>query len=312
MDRRALIAQAKTGDADAIATLISQSLAHQGLTVRAARHSYRLTLYIEGNRLPPQASTVDYLRRGMAQLQIAAVGTVLVQAQVPAAETPAWSEEFSLLGVSVEGPAKAPEAPSAVPEPASRRPAYARSAVRPQPQPLVIRWSDFDPLKLGIVAVIAVYGALWSLAPSYGGWQGLLHWPNLAIHETGHLLFMPFGRFLTILGGSLTQILVPAGFTIYFFLTHQRFSSAVTLFWSGQNFMDVAIYMGDAPYRQLPLTVDNIDAHDWWNLFNMLGCLNQAGLIAGLTHALGVGLYLASVAAGVWLARVDADPLPPG
>ena len=28
-------------------------------------------------------------------------------------------------------------------------------------------------------------------------------------HEAGHILFSPFGRFMTVLGGSLTQVLVP-------------------------------------------------------------------------------------------------------
>lgn len=36
-----------------------------------------------------------------------------------------------------------------------------------------------------------------------------LHHPNLAFHEAGHILFIPLGEFMTILGGSLMQCLVP-------------------------------------------------------------------------------------------------------
>ncbi|MGF1521733.1 MAG: hypothetical protein ACFBSF_05365 [Leptolyngbyaceae cyanobacterium] len=169
-------------------------------------------------------------------------------------------------------------------------------------QPFILKWSDFDPVMLTIIGFIAIYGFCGSLNPSYDGPFIWLHYPDLAIHETGHLLFMPFGRFLMLLGGSLTQILFPAAFTFYFYVSRQYFSSALTLFWTGQNFMDVAVYMRDAPIRILPLTVDNIDAHDWWQLFRMMGSLHHAGFIAGVTHGVGVLLYIASVVAGCYFA----------
>ncbi|MBE9079915.1 hypothetical protein IQ241_21930 [Romeria aff. gracilis LEGE 07310] len=316
MDRRTLIAQARSGDTDAIAALFSQSLAVHGLAVEAVRQSHRLILWLEGPKVPAQAPVIDYLRQSLVKLRVPFLTTVLVHAQPSKASVPVWSEEFSLPNaVWNEEPPQNPDPPTSQPA-AKTIPDEYRSSVKShasstRPQPIVIRWSDFDPLKLAIVAVIALYGALWAIEPSYSGWQGLLHFPDLAIHETGHLLFLPLGHFLMILGGSLTQILFPGVFTGYFLYSRQFFSSAVTLFWTGQNFMDVAIYMGDAPYRELPLTVDNIDAHDWWNLFNMMGCLDQAGLIAGLTHAVGVLLYLAAVAAGVWFSRIERSPSLP-
>lgn len=157
-------------------------------------------------------------------------------------------------------------------------------------------------MMLAIVGFVAIYGFLGARNPSYDGPFIWLHYPNLAIHETGHLLFMPFGHFLMVLGGSLTQIAFPAVFTGYFFYSRQYFSSVLTLFWTGQNFMDVAVYMADAPYRALPLTNPNIDAHDWWQLFNLMNCMNQADLIAGLTHWVGVLIYILSIIAGVYVA----------
>jgi hypothetical protein len=157
-------------------------------------------------------------------------------------------------------------------------------------------------MMLAIIGFIAIYGYLGAQNPSYDGPFIWIHFPNLAIHETGHLLFMPFGHFLMVLGGSLTQIAFPAAFTGYFYYSRQFFSSALTLFWTGQNFMDVGVYMRDAPVRQLPLTVDNLDAHDWWQLFNMMNCMDQAQLIANITHGIGVLLYLASVMAGIYYA----------
>ncbi len=39
--------------------------------------------------------------------------------------------------------------------------------------------------------------------------SSFLHGVNLVFHEAGHILFLPVGAFLTALGGSLMQLLVP-------------------------------------------------------------------------------------------------------
>ena len=55
-----------------------------------------------------------------------------------------------------------------------------------------------------------------------------LHLPNLVFHEAGHILFLPLGRFMTVLGGSLTQVLVPlvcAG--AFLWQTRDAFGAAV-------------------------------------------------------------------------------------
>ncbi|THJ24060.1 MAG: hypothetical protein CAF45_007060 [Nitrospira sp. CG24E] len=46
------------------------------------------------------------------------------------------------------------------------------------------------------------------LETNYTG-ESFLHLINLPFHEAGHILFIPLGRFMTILGGSLGQILMP-------------------------------------------------------------------------------------------------------
>jgi hypothetical protein len=35
------------------------------------------------------------------------------------------------------------------------------------------------------------------------------HLVNLPFHEAGHIIFRPFGRLMTSLGGSMMQVLVP-------------------------------------------------------------------------------------------------------
>ena len=46
------------------------------------------------------------------------------------------------------------------------------------------------------------------LETNYTG-ESFLHLINLPFHEAGHVIFIPFGRFMTILGGTLGQILMP-------------------------------------------------------------------------------------------------------
>lgn len=325
---RAILARAKVGDANAIATIITHALHARGITARAARHSYRLTLWLESAHPLDQAAVVNYIRQGMQRLAVPGLGTVLIYSHQTGVPSPAWSVEISLLGLVTEKenqpipissatPQKAPQnsspsrpQPSAVPTgPESPQLALGRPQSAPPKRtvstkkPLVIKASDFEPMQTAIILFVAVYGFLGSRNPGLDGPFIWLHYPDLAIHETGHLLFLPFGRFLMILGGSLTQILFPAVFTGYFFWSRQFFSSALTLFWTGQNFMDVGVYMADAPYRLLPLTVDDPNAHDWYNLFNMMNCMEHAGLIAGMTHWIGVLLYVVSVVAGLYFVR---------
>lgn len=49
---------------------------------------------------------------------------------------------------------------------------------------------------------------------------GVLDGANFIFHEAGHVLFSLFGEFLGILGGSLTQVIIPVVCTGY--LSHSR------------------------------------------------------------------------------------------
>ncbi len=76
---------------------------------------------------------------------------------------------------------------------------------------------------------------------------------DLVFHEAGHILFLPFGRFLSVLGGSLLQILIPLVCTYTFLLRHQNaFGASVTLWWTGQSFIELAPYVADASSQGEP------------------------------------------------------------
>ncbi len=58
---------------------------------------------------------------------------------------------------------------------------------------------------------LLVYG-LYDLAQPGRG--TLLGGVDLAIHETGHLVFSPFGEFMGFAGGTLFQLIMPASFVV--------------------------------------------------------------------------------------------------
>jgi hypothetical protein len=130
-----------------------------------------------------------------------------------------------------------------------------------------------------------------------------IHGANLIFHEAGHILFMPLGEFMTILGGSLNQILIPAIICGYFFLNGQRYASAITLFWVGENFWDVSIYARDADSMALPLLGGNDEAHDWHNLLTMLDWLPYTQTISNAIYAIGSILYLIAIPSAFYFAQ---------
>lgn len=138
--------------------------------------------------------------------------------------------------------------------------------------------------------------------------ESFLHLINLPFHEAGHLIFMPFGRFMTILGGSLGQILMPL-ICLGTFLTKTRdpFGGSVALWWTAENFMDVAPYINDARAMDLILlggfTGKEVDAHDWNNLLTMLGWLQYDHGLAKVAYGIGTVLMLVSLLWGAALLR---------
>lgn len=135
-----------------------------------------------------------------------------------------------------------------------------------------------------------------------------LHGANLAFHEFGHLFFRPFGEFMTILGGSLFQVLLPLAL-LALFAVRQRdnFAAAVALWWCGQNFVDLAPYIRDAEYRVLPLVGGGgEESHDWGNLLTTMKAVDSCYALARASFMLGVLVMLAALAWGahlLWLQR---------
>jgi hypothetical protein len=155
-------------------------------------------------------------------------------------------------------------------------------------------------LRAAALVFIAIYAIVRLRNPEY--WDPLDDL-NLAVHEAGHLVFSAFGETMTILGGSLFQVIVPAVFVAYFARTRQRYAAAVTMSWVAVNLLNVARYIGDARSQQLPLLGGEDSIHDWWYLLINWDLLPRDLTIARWVHFAGVVAFLVAVAGGAWHAR---------
>lgn len=94
--------------------------------------------------------------------------------------------------------------------------------------------------------------------------------------------------------GSIVQILIPLIFFIYFFVRRQQSGTAFSIFWTGNNFINVSIYMKDA--RTMTLELVGGGRHDWNWIFSQFGLLDYDQTIGELTFMIGAVLILASLA----------------
>lgn len=144
-------------------------------------------------------------------------------------------------------------------------------------------------LGLVLMGVLAWHVLRRGLTPAPSGTLlSLLDGANLIFHEAGHVLFLFFGEFLRILGGSFTQVTIPAVCAGYFVRRHQLAAVAATLFWTGQSVTGVAIYIADARRLALPLLGGEGVIHDWNYLLGRLHLIGHADLLGRLVFTLGV------------------------
>jgi hypothetical protein len=137
-----------------------------------------------------------------------------------------------------------------------------------------------------LVLALFVYGIVCLRDPET---FRLLDNVDLAIHETGHLVFAPFGEFLGFLGGTLLQLLFPLLFYGYFLRQQDRFAASVLLWWVAQNLWNISVYMADARAQRLPLVGGG--EHDWAYLLGRMGLLEYDQTLANAVQLAGALLF---------------------
>ncbi len=156
-------------------------------------------------------------------------------------------------------------------------------------------------------AFFVIWGCRFIFAPMTDASNSFMHWINLPMHEAGHIIFIPLGDFMRVLGGTLMQLLMPT-IALCALLIQNRdpFGASIATWWLGQNFMDIAPYINDARAGELMLLggVTGKDApgyHDWENMLGTLGLLEYDHMLAYLSYYAGVVMMLASFVWGAYV-----------
>jgi hypothetical protein len=141
-------------------------------------------------------------------------------------------------------------------------------------------------IKFGLVILGALYCAYHYQTTVMNQWH-FIDSVNLVMHEAGHLLFIPFGHFMAVAGGSLLQVIIPLVFFAYFAFQGQRNSAAVMLLWTATSIFGVAHYSNDAMKMQLPLLGGDNSIHDWNYLLIETGMLRHTNAVATAINFIG-------------------------
>lgn len=169
-----------------------------------------------------------------------------------------------------------------------------------------LEFGDWKPVsRIGGTAWLCFYGLFLVYAAADRSGFLFLDYVNLMIHEAGHFFFSWFGYTITILGGTLGELLVPLLCGAYFFVQRETAGFAFCGFWFFENFPYIGTYMADARDQALPL-VGSGD-HDWNILFGQWGLLLHDRQIGATTKAFG---WVGMIAVVCWLAWKTYRPAP--
>ncbi|MDX1642301.1 MAG: hypothetical protein R3220_11420 [Balneolaceae bacterium] len=133
----------------------------------------------------------------------------------------------------------------------------------------------------------------------------------LIVHEAGHTFFSIFGsRVLTILGGSLNEILLPLLIVIFTVFNRYIKGTQFALYLFGTSWFSVAFYVADGGQRLLPL-IGNLgkESHDWYNLLRHFDMLESDSSIALTFTIIGTLVYVAALSTPLWMKRYKTADL---
>ena len=141
---------------------------------------------------------------------------------------------------------------------------------------------------------------------------------NFGVHEFGHILFSPFGEFMAIAGGSITQLSVPILFgAILLWTQRDLFAVVVCGLWFAGSLAELSIYIADARALELNLVSmgegspdSESTGHDWQYLLMKTHLLQRDTAIAQGCRVVATLVVIACVLLAVRLFYLMAT-LPP-
>jgi len=195
------------------------------------------------------------------------------------------------------------------------RPGYAYEKTRDD-LPSIIKWA-----RVALTLALLPVGVSTLRDPE--AWLPLVGDINVAVHEFGHMLFMPFGipvlgDTMVILGGSLLQVALPLVFVGYFLFSKKHrdvHAAMICLWWAATSVAELAVYVGDARARDLTLinglTGKESDGHDWYNLLSQWGLLKRDLIYAARLRSTSWLMLWTSTLVGLWAAIAASRPKVP-
>lgn len=162
--------------------------------------------------------------------------------------------------------------------------------------------------RLPLLVYLGYTGFRYLGDPSYWSvWSGI----TLGIHELGHVLFSAFGEFMTVAGGSLSQLAAPIVAGALLARQRDYFGAAVCAAWLSFSLCGLATYVADARTEELPLVSLSGEAeHDWTYLLFRTGLLRQDETIARAMRGAAAVVLVAALAAGAHLCLVMGRTRP--
>lgn len=91
-----ILEQAKQGNPDAIAALMSRSMKSQGIDVRASLEGSCLQVRLEAQKVPSPQATIAFVRKGLTNLGVERIESVEIESYQPGEATPTWQEQIFL------------------------------------------------------------------------------------------------------------------------------------------------------------------------------------------------------------------------
>lgn len=163
-------------------------------------------------------------------------------------------------------------------------------------------------IKASILVLVSAYFFLYAFN-IYRGY--FLDGVNVLMHEAGHFIFMFFGRFIHVAGGTFMQLLVPLLFAFYFLFKEKYVSSSLVFLWLGQSLVDVSVYASDGLKMQLPLLGGSGGIHDWNYLLGRLGILHNADKVGLFFQLLGIVVMLLALGFGLYKVFTNKEDIYP-
>lgn len=165
---------------------------------------------------------------------------------------------------------------------------------------------------VGALGLIAVWG--W-FAVLHGDQTPVFVYLNIAVHETGHVLFRPFGELTMLAMGSGFEVLFPLAMAGYFLaFRRDAVAGSVCLGWCASALASAATYIADADDGKLALLgATGPDAAGDWERILGAGFFDKVYLadrIAGVVRSAGVVVWIAALVLAAVTIAWNARPAP--